>query len=131
MKNNKAFTLIELIAIISIIAIILLLAFTNINKIQQNRKEKLYEDLQKVVISAAKDYYEKNSSLLPQVDEQRYITVGELITYKFLEDNIKNPITNDSLVIKNLCVTVKKETDGKFTYTFKTTVNDCVIITTP
>lgn len=103
MKDNKGFTLIELIAIITIIAVILLIGFININKIADNRKDDLYNKLVDIIESAAKDYMDKYSTVadafrLTDTNTTICILFSTLIDESLLDDNLKDPRDNSNIL---------------------------------
>ena len=55
-KNNKGFTLVELLAVIVILAIIMAFAMPNIYKVINKNKENNYEQLKETIVSATKTY---------------------------------------------------------------------------
>ena len=75
-KNNKAFTLIELIVVIAIIGIILILALPQVGKIQEankNRKYEVYEmsierGAKLYVDSRARDMFGNNNSQIKELN---------------------------------------------------------------
>ena len=75
-RNNRAFTLIELLAVIAIISIIAAIATPNvINLINNSNKDQIYSDA-KLAISKAKYKYRKDSA--NGTTQQTYI-IEELI----------------------------------------------------
>ena len=75
-KNNRAFTLIELLAVIAIISIIAAIATPNVIKlINKSNEDQIYSDA-KLAISKAKYKYRKDSATSP--DSKDYL-IEELI----------------------------------------------------
>ena len=60
-KNNKAFTLIELIVVIAIIGIILILALPQVGKIQEANKNRKYEVYEMSIERGAKLYVDSRA----------------------------------------------------------------------
>lgn len=99
-RNNKAFTLIELLAVIAIISIIAAIATPNvITLINNSNKDQIYSDA-KLAISKAKYKYRKDSTT--EVQEHTY-TIEELIDTegKNYEGCVKASTTGYSIYIKN------------------------------
>lgn len=125
MKDNKGFTLIELIAIITIIAVILLIGFININKISDNRKEDLYKKLVIVIESASKDYMDKHISYSKSLSEEtigtnRCVLVSTLIAESLLDDNLKDPRDNSNITSTYVKIT---NTANGFDYEYFNSTN--------
>lgn len=131
MKDNKGFTLIELIAIITIIAVILLIGFININKIADNRKDDLYNKLVGIIESAGKDYMDKHvadaESLIEEaVNSNRCVLVSTLITESLLDSNLKDPRDNSSINTSTYVKITNTATGFDYEYFNSTDTSSCV-----
>lgn len=100
-KNNRAFTLIELLAVIAIISIIAAIATPNVIKlINKSNEDQIYSDA-KLAISKAKYKYRKDSAT--NNDDKDY-TIDELIDTEGKGYDITS------------CVSVRKDGTGNVVY---------------
>lgn len=118
-KNNKGFTLIEVLAVIiliSVIGVVTMPSLTSINQSSQSRIDRstklLIENAAKIYVSNYKDEVDKKLS----TNSYYCIAVGKLKAYDFL--NINNDEINIS-DFNNTCIKVKKTTvSGKAKYSY-------------
>lgn len=91
---RKGFTLIELMAVIVIISLVCLLTFPNIVNQIKKSKDVNKDNVEKVVISAAKKYVNDN---IDKYDKQGdyCIHIKELIDNDYLKEDIVNDEDND------------------------------------
>lgn len=96
MKNNKGFTLIELMAVIIILAVIGLIIFPSAIESINNSKDKLYKEQVKRILDAADSWASSNDSKLPSGDgEAIKITIDQLQKAGLLKkDDVKNPLNS-------------------------------------
>lgn len=100
-KNNRAFTLIELLAVIAIISIIAAIATPNVIKlINKSNEDQIYSDA-KLAISKAKYKYRKDSATN---NEDKDYPIGELID------------TEGKGYLEYSCVSVRKDGTGNVVY---------------
>lgn len=112
--NNKAFTLIELIAIISVLVIIFLISFPNLMDTTKKSQDKLYEQMKKDLCLAGKSYIysnlDKYQISIATSDGSNLTTfkikVQTLIEYGNVEKDLKNPKTKKSVSDNYLKFTV-------------------------
>lgn len=109
--NKKAFTLIELLSVIVILSVISAIAYPKIIDIISVSKITAYNTAKSNIINSAKLRYlaDVNSSAVTEY------TVDDLITSKYLKEDIKNPITNEKY--ENTKVVITKE-DGNISYDY-------------
>ncbi len=110
-KNNKGFTLVELMAVIAVLAIIALIAYPLVTKTITNSKDKLSDEQKRTLEEAAKLYAIKNA---PESCE--CVDVETLQSSGYLEDgDIKDP-KGGTL---NGCVAIKwNESSKQYSYTY-------------
>lgn len=109
MKNNKAFTLIELIATIVIIALIFFVAFPSVYKLMRNNTKTEYENYYNVAKEAAYVYADtQKDSLGGSIGsgciggEDNEITIEDLIDLGFLKPFDKEDVSySGNVVIRN------------------------------
>lgn len=91
---RKGFTLIELMAVIVIISLVCLLTFPNIVNQIKKSKDANKDNVEKVVISAAKKYV--NDNIDKYNSEGDYcISIKELIDDDYLKEDVVNDEDND------------------------------------
>lgn len=118
-KNNKAFTIYELLAIFAILAINMLLTLPAIVDIVENSREKAFEIQMSNIKSAARIYM-----LKLDLDDNAIITIPLFVLQKegLLEPNMKNPKTNE---IYNDCMPIRiKKFDNFYTYQIETDLEE-------
>lgn len=124
MKQNKAFTLVELLAVIAILGIIALIAIPTVDKALNKGKDQMLETQKAQMIKGAKDYLTVNTNRLPESGSSLILTVGELQDEGFLQLNIKNP-KSDDYVSPNAEIEVKAIGTGyKYTVKEETLIGD-------
>ena len=113
MKNNKAFTLIELLAVVSILVILSLVITPIIDKNIKNSKEQAYKTQIENIRMAGILYYSDNILLKPTEETPLTIALTELINLGYIGE-VKNPKTGqpftESIYVKY------KNTNGKYEY---------------
>ena len=100
-KNNKGFTLIELIATIVILALVMGISTYSISAIIKNSKEKNYELLINNIKDAAENYYQEckysnNTGITCSSDS--ITTLGQLVTYGYLKSNDSESSSSQKIV---------------------------------
>lgn len=90
---KKGFTLIELMAVVVIISLVCLLTFPNIVNQIKKSKDANKDNVEKVVISAAKKYVNDNIDKYSE-DGQYCISVQDLINNDYLKEDIVNDEDN-------------------------------------
>ena len=116
--GKKAFTLIELLAVIVVLGIILAIAIPSVALIIERSKEKSWENQQKLILQAAEKYIAMNPDKSPREGETIKITLENLIDVNLIEENIRNPKTNEIINPATEIVQVTNEGNGKFSYIF-------------
>lgn len=115
MKNNKGFTLTELLVTIAIMGIITAIAFPAITKLQQENKEEEYKSYEKILVNGAKLYMDDHSDIWKfskenAMNECRNMRTSALSSY--IKEYNKNGITCDGSYI-----IIQKDIDYNITYT--------------
>lgn len=101
MKNNKGFTLIELIATIGIMLLIGLVIINNMSGILSKQQDQEYESFKKKLEDGACIYVELDQELRDKCKTNGCtIAVQDLIENGYIEDNLKDPSTG-KLIISN------------------------------
>lgn len=113
MKNNKAFTLIELLAVVAILVILSLVITPIIDKNIKKTKEQAYKTQIENIRMAGITYYSDNILLKPTEETSLTITLSQLINLGYIKQ-VKNPKT-DQPFDQNIYVEFKN-TNGKYEY---------------
>ena len=109
---KKGFTLVELIVVIVLLSLISVFTFPSINKVINERKEKLYNIQVENIKASAESYINKNN--LFSTNDKVIVTLCELKQNGFTDENIKDPRTG-LLISDNSMVIALKNTNE---YTF-------------
>lgn len=104
-KNNKGFTLIELIATIVILALVMGISTYSISAIIKNSKEKNYELLINNIKDAAENYYQEckysnNTGITCSTDDEGKLitTLKALVKYGYLKSNDTESSSSQMLI---------------------------------
>jgi type IV pilus assembly protein PilA len=113
MKNNKGFTLVELLAVIVILAVILVIAIPNVMKIIDKARLDAYKRNEDMLISAAQKYMAQNGITLSTVGQTITITYSDLKTNNLIA-NINDQTDNNTSTKEcaNSKAIVTKTTNG-------------------
>lgn len=111
MKNNKGFTLVELMAVIVVLAIIISIAIPSAISISHKIKVKMYNTKVDMILSSAKIYGQDNPAIV-NADEtcSSSVSVDELINNGYIKKDdtkngsVLNPVDNSSLNDKEICI---------------------------
>lgn len=113
MKNNKGFTLVELMAVIVVLALIITIAVPSAISISHKIKLKMYATKVDMIIDSAKLYGQDNPSALSNENacSSSNLTVKTLIDTGYIkkddiedEGYVLNPINSESMNGYKLCV---------------------------
>lgn len=112
MKNNRGFTLVELLAVIVILAILALIAVPNVSNLLNKSKNNMFCKKVQSIEAAAKYYAQDHDDKLTFTDEEAKVKIGTLLEMGYIkEDNKgKNDVTDprdSSKDLKDVEVTIK------------------------
>lgn len=113
MKDNKAFTLAEILGVIVIIGLLLIIVGPMITDRIRNNKEKTDEVGNKIIYAAVEQYINENSSIYPKGNSY-CIEISDLVQNGKLVSPVVNIITGEDL--KNKAILVKRMLSGYTTY---------------
>lgn len=127
-KNNKGFTLVELLITITLMLTILATAIISFITISDRKKDEAYNAVKSQVQTAAEQYFSSNAYYLETLGSggSALISVGELVDSDYL-NVVKDPRTNESL---NECYYVKVTKDtktGKYKYEYYSDEENCSV----
>ncbi len=94
MKKN-GFTLAELLGVITILSLILLIAIPTVDRMLKEGKTNLYVSQIKSIEDSAKMWGTDHANELPDNGETKTITLSRLWQDGYMEENIKNPKTDE------------------------------------
>ena len=89
-KNNKAFTIVEVLAVVVIIAILAGVTIPGISKYVSSSKERYDDSLNDQALVAGKDFYTDHKSRIPNTNSTKMtdvVTFKELASLKYLSKN--------------------------------------------
>ena len=91
MKDNKGFTLVELLVTIALIGTISVIVGVSVNNLLTNQRHRQYDDFVNEMERAGCVYAEDEARMLEVVDNK--ITNANLIKYGLIKKTMDNPIT--------------------------------------
>ena len=111
-KNNKGFTLVELLAAVVILGILLILGLPNLLNMLQNNKNKLYVTDAQKLISQAELKMRSNSSSIEKPAEGDCL----VFTLLYLDDSVFNTPPNEGKYLKDASFVVVKNNGNDLEY---------------
>lgn len=123
MKDNKAFTLAEILGVIVIIGLLLIIVGPMITDRIRNNKEKTDEVGNKIIYAAVEQYINENSSIYPKGNSY-CIEISDLVQNGKLVSPVVNIITGEDL--KNKAILVKRMLSGYTTYSIYDDKETCL-----
>ena len=142
MKDNKGFTLVELLAVITILSLILMVVVPNVLKSYRDGKSNLYNTMIKNICRASNIYFEEYQEGLVTEDESFCekngtsetcnIRIEKLMNEKYLDEDLENPLTLESITRSSVQIIVSTNTanpaqidsNGNSIYTFRVIIDD-------
>lgn len=104
---KKGFTLVELIGVIIVLGVLGLIAVVSVSGTLKDSKEKLCESQLDSFVEAAKTFMSANIHRLPVEEAPSTVTLRELKDEGLIEDDVKNPKTEE-LFSDDIVITVTK-----------------------
>lgn len=106
MKNNKGFTLVELLVVMSLLIILALMIYPTVDNYINKGKEGAYTTQIETIKAAAKNWAADNSSELPDNGETIKVRLDELVNSGYMEELIdpktgEEILTSSEVVIEN------------------------------
>ena len=116
--KKAGFTLVELMGVLIIIGVLSLIIIPVTTNLIKEQKEKQYNQQIAMIELASKNFGTDNLEVLPSVDQEYiYITLGQLKSMGYLDQNIVNPITEKEI---SNCARVKiTKTGNIYTYEYE------------
>ena len=114
-KNNKGFTMIEIIGVVIIIGVLLLLIIPGVSKLMAQFRVDYYEKMELTVNESGKDFFNDNKIFLPNgLLESTTIKTSSLIAEKYIDSLVD--YKGDSCKAEDSYTIVIYRGDGKYDY---------------
>ncbi len=120
MKNNKGFTLIELILIVAMLLIVVLMFSSNFSGLEASQTRKAEERFQNNIQVAVSAYISSTPSVANEIEHGKgysKVSIYKLIEEGFLDKKIIDPQT-DEKIDRSQSALVRLNCDGEFNITF-------------
>ena len=115
-KNQKGFTIVELLAAVAILAILSMIAIVSVGKILDNANKKHYETQLDNMIMATKSLSQENRNVLPKgIGETTTVTLESLKNKKYIGKVVDR--NNNECNVKESTVTIFKYSKTDYSYT--------------
>ena len=111
MKKN-AFTLVELLAVIVLLALLILLTATVVSRQVKSGKTEVYNQQLTTIKLAAQMWGSENKNILSKYTDCVTITLGYLKDAGYVDQNIKNPITDKEFNDNEIFVNINPKSRG-------------------
>ncbi len=115
-KNNKGFTMVELLMTVVILGILSVTAITAVSRLITKSKTEQKENQEKTMEIAARSYLQSNTDMMPKaIGESRTIKARDLKNANFLKEDLKDSAGEDCM--EKSYVKVYKTSKADYTYT--------------
>ena len=115
-KNNKGFTLVEVIAVVIILGIILITAIVGYSKYTEKAKKNYYDKQKDLIIQAGKDFFNDNRGRLPiNIGEESCVLLSTLINNKYIDKVLAYDKTECDSSRSKVCANKVSLTEYKYT----------------
>ncbi|MGI6309712.1 MAG: hypothetical protein ACOXZW_03290 [Bacilli bacterium] len=122
-NNNKAYTIMEVLAVIILIGIILIITFPLITNAIIKSKYRYYESQENTLLLAGRDYFTDNRTRLPKAEEEeKTISLQTLVNEGYTKPILD--ISKDGCNQDETAVTVKRLGKGEYRYYVRLKCND-------
>ncbi len=116
LKQNRAFTLVEILAVITLIALLSLVALPLVINQVNKSKGKIDDTLQVLIEEATDRYIDMNQAKYPKQEGAKYcISLQTLVDYEYLKEPLINP-SDKKKVNLSLIVQANFISDTEATY---------------
>lgn len=123
MKDNKAFTIVELLAVMVLLSTILIIAYPNFSKMTESAKSSYDNSIKVLSKSAAKMYVNNNKEEIDNYFDNnpngKYcLPLAKLAAYDYIDSYLKDSSGNDVDMKSCVNVTKKETSEGKIKYNY-------------
>lgn len=125
-KEQKGFTLVELLVTIALMLSILGIAIVSFINISNKKKEESWKQVKSQVETAAAEYFASNEYFLTSLGNGQagIVSVGTLVSQDYL-NKVTNPITGESVNNCDIVIVQKKEGMNPNDYTYCEYDDEC------
>lgn len=117
MKENKGFTLAEVIGVVMLVGILCLISFPSIITQIQNKEKDLDQATKQIIYGAVELYVDTHSNEYPKVEGKSYcISLQQLIDADYLEEPFKDASGKEIPLTTSIGVEVKSNGELSFEY---------------
>lgn len=129
-KNNKAFTIVELLAVMIVLVIILLISYPNFSKMAKNASSKYDSSIKILAKSAAKMYINNNKESVDEYfknnpDSKYCVPLAKLSAYDYIDSVLKDS-SGKEIDMKSCVNVTKKVENNKIKYNYELSDTDKV-----
>ena len=105
--KTKGFTLVELLGVVVIITVIFVLVAPAVTNTVSQSRETVYQKQINTILNAAYDFTLEHLNYLPETDNYKFVTIGQLKYEGLIDVNIKNSDTGEAFS-DDLVISIKK-----------------------
>ena len=120
LKNNKGFTLVELLATVTILGILSVIAISSVSGLLEKGRTEHYKTIEKQMIQAAKSYVQLNRGALPKTTGgTSNITVDTLVASNYiqpLKDHTGEKECEPNDIYPYSYIKITKQSQTKYSY---------------
>lgn len=115
-ENNRAFTMVELLATITLLGLLMAIAIGSISGIMEKSKNEYYKNQKDNIILATQSYVQDDRSKLPKnIGQKVKISLKELLDKKYLKEPIKD-YGKEKCDMENSYVEITKVSKNDYSY---------------
>ena len=116
LKNNKGFTLVEVIAVVIILGITLTTAIVGYNKYIEKSKKNYYTKQKDLVTQAGRDFFNDNRGRLPiNIGEENCVLLSTLVNNKYIDKVLDYDKSECDANLSKVCANKVTLTQYKYT----------------
>ena len=122
MKNNKGFTLVELLATIVIMGLITTIITPSVINLQKSNKKKKFESYEKVLVSASKIFVQREGEDITSLGVSDWVGCVDITYQDLLTSKLIKPFEDSDYDCSNSKVRLSRSLNGD-TYTYNLVCN--------
>ena len=113
MKNNKGFTLVELLAVITILGVLAAVGMVSMNKYLKQAREASYTDYEKTLKQSSENALVQNSRLIPAINN-KIVVDGNWLKCQGYMKKLRDPKNNNRDCADSSYVIISRGADISF-----------------